>query len=110
MDASPPVKRFLRVFAFISPSVPVPPKKGFRRWLVAMNQWSADIGSAIVTALSSAALMPGAVCPEGEKRQAKGVVSACDTTQPSICVLSLGRESTHLHDWLMSHYEAAPKS
>ena len=91
MDPSPPVKRFLRV---ISPSAPIPSKKGFRRWLVAMNQWSADIGSAIVTTLSSAALMPGAVCPEGEKRQAKGAISAYDTAQPSIYALSLGRESS----------------
>jgi hypothetical protein len=39
----PLVKRFLTVFAFISPSTPAPPKKSFRRWIVAMNQWSADI-------------------------------------------------------------------
>ena len=31
------------------PSAPVPPKKGFCRWLVAMNQWSADIYSGLAT-------------------------------------------------------------
>ena len=90
----PPSQAVLDGFIFTGPSAPIPSKKGFRRWLVAMNQWSADIGSAIVTTLSSAALMPGAVCPEGEKRQAKGAISAYDTAQPSIYALSLGRESS----------------
>jgi hypothetical protein len=78
----PLVKRFLTVFTFISPSAPVPPKKGFRRWLVAKNQWPADIEPEHSMKLHAPSLVS---CPHNGFSSVGRITRYCAPSENPLC-------------------------